>query len=503
MSLIKLEIAADYPIEWDFCRVFRDLIQNFYDSLMPEEFGKKFRYSFKLENDGYHVVMETQKKDFSYEWLTYVGGSTKTDKPGDYIGKYGEGFKMAALRIMQMGGMSLTMHSQNWLISPVKYIETIDDRKISMLGYDYSEVENDGITRLEIIGVHTMYKSILEEALLDFCYPENPLFGPLVGRGQQWELYERSEKIIPCRQYDPNLKGILYVNNLARGRLSIPVIINYKREIYYDSRSREPFDNLRTIDLLHEIAKKLDPQTSLFVLEMLKRKWNEYPKNAYDIDTKYYLVCQLVRNIANDKAAMTTFTSRYKDLVYIERKSSDTIRNKLIDETKEWAKDNNTKRIVNPIFRLLGAESLVMKYQNRKDSLYILPNALEFNRAGILYEAVNSIIPLVLTEKMPDIIIDESVSGVFNPLQFAERKYVKVKGQKNKKYEINKLLFRHEDFQNEAYNESLIKMAEALLHVYGTDRSSLLTLLLTHLGKWILDGSEIIERYRKKWSKAG
>lgn len=40
MSLIKLEIAVDYPIQWEFGRVFRDLIQNFYDSLMPEEFAK-------------------------------------------------------------------------------------------------------------------------------------------------------------------------------------------------------------------------------------------------------------------------------------------------------------------------------------------------------------------------------------------------------------------------------------------------------------------------------
>lgn len=177
MSLIKLEIAVDYPIEWEFYRVFRD---------------------------------------FSYEWLTYVGGSTKTDKPGAYIGKYGEGFKMSALRIMQMGRMSLTMHSQNWLISPVQYSESIDGQEIAMFGYDYREVPNDGVTRLEIRGINRWYRDVLEEALLDFCYPENELFGPLVGKGEQWELYERSEKIIPCRQYDPNLKGVLYVNLIRK-----------------------------------------------------------------------------------------------------------------------------------------------------------------------------------------------------------------------------------------------------------------------------------------------
>lgn len=502
MSLIKLEIAVDYPIQWEFCRVFRDLIQNFYDSLMAKAFGKEFRYKIELEDDGYHVLMEIQKKEFSYEWLTYVGGSTKTDKTGEYIGKYGEGFKMAALRIMQMGGMMLTMHSQNWLISPVIYNETIDGRNIPMLGYDYNEVLNDGITRLEIRGINISHRVILEEALLDFCYPENELFGPLVGKGQQWELYERSERIIPCRQNDPNLKGILYINNLARGRLDIPVVINYKTEILYDSRSRQTFDNPKTIDLLHEVVRKFDAGTSLFMLEMLEKKWNEYPKGVNDINTKYYLVCQFVRNIVHDEAVVEVFKSKYKDLAYIDRKTNDPIHNKLIEETKAWAKENNTKRIVNPIFRFLGADSLVLTYQKIKDSMYKEPNTIEKARADILYKAVNSICPLILTEKMPEIVIDENKRGIFNPLQFAERNYVKVKGKKKKKYEINKLAFRHEDFQDEVYLESLIKMAEALLHVYGTDRSSTLTALLTHLGQWILDGAEIIRIYEIEWNSA-
>lgn len=501
MSLIKLEIAVDYPIQWEFCRVFRDLIQNFYDSLVPEEFAKNFRYSMELEDDGYHVLMETQEKEFSYEWLTYVGGSTKTDKAGEYIGKYGEGFKMAALRIMQMGGMSLTMHSQNWLISPVKYSETIDGQNISMLGYDYNEVTNDGITRLEITGVDVKYKKVLEEALLDFCYPENELFGPLVGKGQEWELYERSEKIIPCRQHDPNLKGILYTNNLARGRLDVPIIINYKTEMRSDSRSRETFDDSQTVDFLHEVAEKLDAKTSFFILKMIGRKWNEYPKNPNDINTKYYLVCQLVRNIAQDETVAAEFKSQYKDLVYIDRKTSDPIHNKLIDEVKAWAKENNTKRIVNPIFRLLGVDSLVFIYQHIKESMYKKTSEIEKARADILYRVVNSIIPLVLTDKMPEIVIDENERAKFNPLQFAVKNYAKVKGKKNKKYEINRLVFRHEDFRDEAYLASLIKMAEALLHVYGTDGSSTLTVLLTHLGQWIVNGAEVIRMYEIQWNE--
>lgn len=501
MALIKLEIAIDYPIQWEFNRVFRDLIQNFYDSILSEEFNEKFRYIFELEDNGYHVLMETCQTEFSYEWLTYVGGSTKTESDGEYIGKYGEGFKMAALRIMQMGGMSLTMHSQNWVISPVTYFETIDGHTIPMLGYDYREVQDDGNTRLEIKGVKECHRLVLEEALLDFCYPENKLLGRLIGKGTEWELYERSEIQIPCRQNDTTLKGVLYINNLARGRLDLPIVINYKTKIYYDSRSRETLENYRTIDLLHEVIQKLDSKTSLYLLEMLEKKWNEYPKDANDIYTKYYMVCQLARNVASDEKTAKIFKEKYKELVYIDRKTNDTLHNKVIDETTAWSKNNNTRRVVNPIFRLLGAESLVVEYEQMKNSLYKQPTELENIRADILYSVLGEIIPVRLTDKMPEIVIDEDEKGQFNPLQFAEKNYKRINREKKKKYEIHKLAFRHEDFQDDAYHNSLIKMADALLHVYGTDRSSTLTMLLTHLGQWILEGVDVIEIYENKWKE--
>lgn len=499
MSLIKLEIAVDYPIAWNFNCVFRDLIQNFYDSLTPEKFSRDFFYQYTFHEDGYHVIMETKGTEFSYEWLTYVGGSTKIDKDG-YIGKYGEGFKMAALRIMQMGGMSLTMHSQNWMISPVEYFETVDGCEISMLGYEYEHVENDGTTRLEIIGIQEKYVKVLDEALLDFFYPENELFGRRIGKGKEWEIYERSRKDIPCRQFSPDLKGILYVNNLARGRLDIPLIINYKTQVYYDSRSRETFFQDRTISFLHEAARKFDSETSLYLLEMLEKKWNEYPKDSYDIETKYYLICQLVRNVAKDEETAAEFLNTYQNLGYIERKTDDFIRNKLIDETKVWEKEHHTRRIVNPVFRLLNACSLVEEYLKIRDSLYQPPTELERKRAGVLFEAVNKIIPLELMDHMPEIYIDESANSGFHALQFAEKKYVRIKGQINKKFRINRLLFRHEDFLDDAYGKSLLKMAGALLHIYGSERSSTLTVLFTHLGEWMLDKIEIIHEYEEKWS---
>lgn len=43
MKLIPLHIAMDYPVNWDFERILRDLVQNFYDAIGCERF-KEERY---------------------------------------------------------------------------------------------------------------------------------------------------------------------------------------------------------------------------------------------------------------------------------------------------------------------------------------------------------------------------------------------------------------------------------------------------------------------------
>lgn len=151
----------------------------------------------------------------------------------------------------------------------------------------------------------------------------------------------------------------------------------------------------------------------------MEKEWNAYPKGINDTETKYYMICQLVRNVSKDELCMESFQRQYTDLAYIERRKSDTRRNKIIDETLVWAKENNSKRLVNPVFRLLGAESLVEKY---------------------------------------------------------------IKGEKTRKYSILKLGFRHSDFADDAFQDTFIKLSDAMLHIYGTSRSARLNAILTHLG---------------------
>lgn len=61
----SLNLITTYPVKWDMYKILRDFIQNFYDSVPHEEFGKRFTYEYKDE------ILELKCKEvsYNYEWL--------------------------------------------------------------------------------------------------------------------------------------------------------------------------------------------------------------------------------------------------------------------------------------------------------------------------------------------------------------------------------------------------------------------------------------------------
>ena len=147
---------------------------NFYDSIGYEKFHKEFDYNHTVDKTGnITLTMKTKNHPFSYEWLTYFGGSTKTGQEG-YVGNYGEGFKLCALCLVRMG-CDFIMESQNWKLRPQVYTKKIDGQNTRMLGYQVEEREDDGETCLVVTGIDKSRERIIQEGLLEFFYQGNPL----------------------------------------------------------------------------------------------------------------------------------------------------------------------------------------------------------------------------------------------------------------------------------------------------------------------------------------
>ncbi len=482
MKLLKLGIALDYAVNWNFERILRDLIQNFFDSIGYQTFEQEFEYKYtnaKNKNQ-YQVLMQTENHPFSYEWLMYVGGSTKTDSVGSYVGMYGEGFKICMLCLLKLNIKDITMHSQDWEIQPCIYDEIVDGVTVKMIGYKYRNVEEDEKTSLIINDVPKSFTKELSEALLHFFYYGNPLFGDKIAETKEYAIFKSSRMKIPCEDYMPDFKGILYYNFLARGRLPFPIFVLLKNtSSVYVSRQRKVLPDYEIPEILYDLCKLFDADVSYEMLLMLEKYWDDLPSNMYDWKTNYYFICQLVRNVSKSEVYSKRFKENYNKLVYIERLGSDKVQNKLIRETKYWASTNNTKLLVNPIFRFLGAESLVSKYQVEQTKDYSIPTKYQQKKIELLFQLVDKIIPYKLYEDRPEVLINYCEGRVIEPLQFSIRNFKRNKTEKYCKYKITKLILDSKDLESESFDNTFIKFVDILLHTYGSSRNNKMNLMLT------------------------
>ncbi len=309
---------------------------------------------------------------------------------------------------------------------------------------------------------------------------------------------------IPCDDHFSDIKGIFYYCGLARGRLSLPLIIVEKNRVPYihDTRSREVLDVITVQSCICKMANSFSPSLSYRLLIILKDKWDEIPKARFDEKTDFYFICQLVRNVADSNNYSSFFKKNHPDLVYIDRPTLDHTYNHLLEETKAaipWLCKN--RNLVSPIFRFLGAVSLVEEYCREKESHLQQPTKLQCDRFAILWSVLSQISgKLTDGREMPRLVIGTDDGKLYDPLLFSRRVYGKEYRKHHIKYVIQKLLFYQYEFDDCGYEDALVKMGIAMCHTFVKGNGETLTALLTELGSDILKGYDCISWGKEKWN---
>lgn len=531
-EMIPLGIAIDYPVQWDIHHIIRDFVQNFYDSIGVENFANEFKYDIYLNTPDYpcgnktlDVKMSTFGHPFSYHWLTCIGGSTKTGKNG-YAGKYGEGFKIAMLCLLKLGGNAV-MASSDWELRPCVYTETVDGHDVLMLGYQMSEHEDDGFTTLELSGILASEENIryVREATAEFIYPQNVLLADKIEEAETYGVYARSDVEVPCHN-TLRVPGIFYYKHIARGRLPFPAVIHTTDELeYFDSdRSRNLLPESSVVDAVYRIATHLASEASFWLLMQMKQQWQDLPTfkdhMQADLKTWYYVVCQLVRNISTDPELVKRFAQEcpLEKYAYLERPGGDKDRNQLINEAKRWFVQVNTgqdrRTLINPIFRLLGVSSVLSEYQERKNTLYRELTAEENIRAELLYACARiTLYPFSDKLSIPKILIytgeqkrvDQKYLQ-YGILPSAEARvshtFYGNEIKQHVKYQISEVMLVPGDLSAEAdFKQVLLKYIVACLNAYGTERSGYPNTVLTYVGGYLYKFRSVVKKYEEKWSR--
>ena len=535
-TVIPLGIAMDYQVNWNMHRIIRDFIQNFYDSIGCEQFADEFQYEWNIEEGkGYslfgrqkentlHIMMRTKGHSFSYEWLTCLGGSTKTGKAG-YAGEYGEGFKIAMLCLMKLGGDAV-MSSGGWELRPCEYAAEIDGKEIRMFGYEMAEREDDGFTMLELDGISASEDNIryAEEALLEFFYPQNKLLAEQIEEGDGYALYDRSAMRVPCTE-SGDVQGVFYYKYIARGRLPFSAVIHLtKKTCDFDhDRSRNILSEATVVGAVYEMAEKLSPEASYWLLQKMKGQWKDLPvfeRNQYaDLNTWYYVICQLIRNVCSDDKWMERFAQEYplEAYAYIERLESDNAKNRLLREARRWfeqkCRTERRRRLVNPTFRLLGVSSVLQEYVEGKDKRYREPDAKEAERGELITACARDIIPaLECEEYVPKIVVHTGTEKKgrgyphYGILPYAETMTRRVFSQKDEKYHIKycveKVVMEEEDLTAAAeFQKVLLKYIGACMNMYGAERSEHFNGMLTEVGAMLYCSRDRVKMYEERWNK--
>lgn len=504
--IIPLNIVREYPVDWDFPKILRDLVQNFYDEIGYENFAREFVYTWE-EVDGFiNLSMKTKGHSFRYEWLTYVGGSTKTDKDKQYIGMYGEGFKMCMLCLLRDFKLEPRMSSQNWSIVPCWEWITIGDTMQMALAYDLTERNDDGETTLTIEKIPIEYLDNIKCGMMDFYYPQNPLLGKLICNNENYIMHERSGMSIPCAQWDRNLKGIYFQTLLARGRLPFPIAIVDRQRVWLsqETRKRRTFYPFEVNNQIYHLATRMGAADSYQLLLRMREYWNDLPRERYDIYTWYYVVNQLVRNISKSSEYVELFRQENPKLVYVERKGIDRKKDKLIENALHWAREQGDDRYkVNPIFRLLNVPSLLEEYQKTEMECYRTPSGIEIERIRILQEVVGvAFRDFFDIENMPDIILVKEGEKNLGALTFAERCYGKKTHNRcniSYKYRIKKAVLEEHYLADECFEDALMNYIDILCHGFGTDRNANVNAMLTECGAVLVQHRDVIQQAKKKW----
>ena len=203
-------VTTAWGVDWDEESIARDLMQNFFDA------NRDQIDRVKVEATG-DVVVVTAPAEFNLLRLLYLG----SEKGADDVGQYGEGFKVAIMRLLRDHGVGLVMVSGRDVLR-FRVSETpVSGTQMYPIMYDFFESRKPAVgSRLMLRGCSPKLAAAMKGGIYNFFHPANPLIGKRLWQSGDFELY---------RSTSPN--GHIFYEKLRRGSIpDIPVVLVIHKE---------------------------------------------------------------------------------------------------------------------------------------------------------------------------------------------------------------------------------------------------------------------------------
>jgi len=505
-ELIPVNLIFDYPVDWSRYKVFRDFVQNFYDSIGHHEWSKRF--SFTIDN--LNLKLTAQDVSFSYDWLVHIGASTKRNSEDSYAGYFGEGFKIASLCALRDHGWSVEMASKDWELQVIVTQIKVDNRILQSIAYHVWKVDHvKQDTHLWLTPISKSDMEIFNTVLLSFYYKENSLFGKKIWESSQVAVYHRSK--IPKPYYYPNTfddsgPGIIFATYQALGSFKYPLIFclhNYRIK----DRERGSFYKMDVVKIIEKTVRYLPPFAAMEVLEALKIRWYDRPQKKYDFETWVHIIKALTSIISLSQEYTNKFRKKYPHLLVssvISRRDIEKINKRR--QAMAWLRSSDKKyKLVQDGFRALDYPTLEEEC-DKHDGFSILrsPEGIEIQLITIL-ESVSKILLIEFLDDIdyPKCMIIKTDNAIWTGMASCHRIYIPQKTARDLKvhFRLSYVAIKSKLLTRDNFGVALSTYLHEIAHIFGSDRSASFSHALTEILEISLQHTNIIESFRLKWEK--
>jgi hypothetical protein len=233
-STERSSVTSAWGVDWDEELIARDLMQNFFDANR-----KQLDKVVVAVRD--RLVCVSAPATFALRRLFFLG----SEKGDDDVGKYGEGFKAAAICILRRSGTSIVAASGTEGVVIRLSEEPAAGTNLFPLIYDFYDLARPVVGSVLLVdGAWRELCRAMERGLTHFFHDRNPLISKTLVDGRDFRLFRSTTD-----------GGHIFYRNLRRGDIpDLPVVLvldkqyaRIEKEVAKD-RDRKAFgDTVREI----------------------------------------------------------------------------------------------------------------------------------------------------------------------------------------------------------------------------------------------------------------
>ena len=362
-------------VNWDNDKIARDILQNFYDGHGQTLDG--VRMKFTPQPDGSYKVRIEGDSIYTPDKAIYIGESTKKDN-ANAAGNYGEGLKMATLKLLRdKGANDVKYGSDNWIVDYTLKQGEFSDKRVLAYSLNKSDIYDGNFVEFT-----TKDRDLLEsfrKTINRFYHSHNTHF----------KTPEFENEVFGIKRLEKGEKGGIYIagqrfeyNGSYDGLKDFVLFLKKKppKSVLDPSRDRTSLDESQLKDIAKWLSENETTQLEkVQVMKALEDVFEYKSISSYTPKDSFLNTFVYYSDIGKQSIGkMVNFPEKY--VAYSP--CSEDIYNDLINEGYIICKTNFTYCGMRTIKELIG------EVRNHE---VVIPNEFEMPKIAIIKQALKSL----------------------------------------------------------------------------------------------------------------